>query len=83
MSIWKKFVDFFFIPMPTEVVPEPTPSLVDQLDKIIEEEKQELKKTSTKPKRAKAVSDQITDSVTQAKPKRKPRAKKVKNENIT
>lgn len=74
MSIWKKFVDFFFVQMPTEVVPEPKeePTLIQQLDKIIEEEKVQ---------RAKAASDQITDSVTQAKPKRKPRAKKVKNEN--
>ena len=72
MSIWKKFVDLFFVKMPTEVVPEPKeePTLIQQLDKIIEEEKVK-----------RAASDQITNSVTQAKPKRKPRAKKAKNEN--
>jgi hypothetical protein len=71
MSIWKKFVDFFFVPMPTEVVPET--NYVEQINKIIEEEKTQSTVTT----------DQITDSVTQAKPKRKPRAKKVKDENIT
>lgn len=44
------------------------PTLIEQVNHIVEEEKIEQKAT--------VVNDQITDSVTVVKPKRKPRKKK-------